>query len=194
MVKLLQIIFLGLLFFSCSSLNYNLDINNLAFNTVKRINSANGGHCSSVFINYKDKIRHITNAHCCNKPMSYVEELVFFKKVDVKNDLCELTHNSIPNYGIELSNIKTKIGDTVYHIGYPFEFILTKSFGEVHTLNYDNNAGKQLLTLTSALTLPGMSGGAAINKNGKLIGIISQTDKLGQGRFIPIEVLIGFLN
>jgi V8-like Glu-specific endopeptidase len=189
----IKIIVLVLLF-GCSNLNQKVDINNLAFNIVKGVYFESKGHCSSTFINYKNKIRHITNAHCCTKTTYYNEEMVRFKQIDNKNDLCELQHNSMLKFGISLSNREIKIDDSIIHIGYPFNYILTKSIGNISSFNNTNNKNNQSLTLTNALTLPGMSGGAAVNEYGELVGIISQSDTLGQGRFIELSVLKRFLD
>ncbi len=194
MFKVLQIIILGSSLFGCSSLDYKVDYNNLAFNMVKKINFESGGHCSSTFIKYKNKIRHVTNAHCCKEQVYYNEEPVNFKQVDIPNDLCELDHNYIPNYGLDLSISEVKTGDIVYNIGFPLVFIITKSMGEISDFKYTLTVNKQPLTATTALTLPGMSGGAAINSDGKLIGIVSQTNGMGEGRFIPLETVKEFLD
>lgn len=68
---------------------------------VHKVMSVLGGHCSSVYVNYKNKVRHITNAHCCENPLLLDGKELKFVKIDVPNDLCELSHDNIPSRGVK---------------------------------------------------------------------------------------------
>jgi S1-C subfamily serine protease len=165
-----------------------------AKNHVKKIMSITGGHCSSVFVNYDNKIRHITNAHCCTMPMIYNKKIVTFEKIDVNNDLCELKHDSMSITGITLSNKIPEVTDIIYAIGFPGSYGLTIGQGRIVTRAIPSTISNQYIIRTSAFTIGGSSGGAALNANGDLIGLMSQGNQLLHGSFVPLYVIKQFLS
>lgn len=165
-----------------------------ANNHVKKISTLTGGHCSSTIVNYKGKIRHITNAHCCTTAMFYENEEVKFLKIDVPNDLCEISHSKMSKTGINLSQETVKVTNIVYTVGFPGPYDLTIAQGRIVSLLYVSPVNQQFLYRTTSFVIGGSSGGAALDKNGDLLGIVSQANGLGHGSFIPLSSVIIFLN
>jgi hypothetical protein len=163
-------------------------------NHVKKIMSVLGGHCSSVFVKHDGKIRHITNAHCCTIPMLYGKDVVEFGRIDVNNDLCELKHKNMTKDGILLSQKTAELTDIIYTVGFPGYYDLTISQGRIVTRAVPSTLSDQYVIRTSAFTIGGSSGGAALNADGDLIGIVSQGNGIPHGSFVPLYVLREFLN
>lgn len=161
---------------------------------VKRITSMEGGHCSSTIVFYKGKSRHLTNAHCCTNPMLYNDEAVTFKKIDVTNDLCEITHNNMEKQGIYLSTKRLELTDVVYTIGFPGPYDLTIGQGRVVGIMVASTFNGQLLHRTTSFAIGGSSGGAVLDRDANLVGIVSQANGLSHGAFIPVEIVTMFLN
>jgi S1-C subfamily serine protease len=161
---------------------------------VKKIESVMGGHCSSVFVKHDSKVRHITNAHCCQVPMIYGKEITGFVKIDVQNDLCELTHKFIPKDGIELSDKIAVATDVVFTVGFPGLYDLVIGQGRVIGRPVQSEHTDQKINLTSAFVIGGSSGGAVLNADGDLVGIVSQGNRMMQGAFVPLYVVKQFLN
>ncbi len=161
---------------------------------VHKVTNILGGHCSSVYVSYKNKVRHITNAHCCGEPLLLDGKEVKFLKIDVPNDLCELGHDNIPSRGIRMSQKTPEVTDIVYTVGYSGPYDLTISIGRIVSGLYLSPLNDQLLYRTSSFTIGGNSGGAAFNEEGDLFGIVSQGNGLNHGAFIPLEAVKAFLN
>ena len=161
---------------------------------VHKVISIMGGHCSSVYVNYKGKIRHVTNAHCCDAPLLLNSQELKFLKIDKENDLCELGHDKIPSTGIAMSQIDPEVTNIVYTVGYSGPYDLTISQGRIVSGLYRSPLNNQLLYRTSSFTIGGNSGGAAFNENGDLFGIVSQGNGLNHGAFIPLAAVRKFLD
>lgn len=161
---------------------------------VHKIVSVMGGHCSSVYVNYKGKVRHVTNAHCCVMPMIFNAKELKFLKIDKENDLCEIGHDKMPPTGIAMSQTDPEVTNIVYTVGYSGPYDLTISQGRIVSGLYRSPLNDQLLYRTSSFTIGGNSGGAAFNENGDLFGIVSQGNGLMHGAFIPLSALRKFLD
>jgi hypothetical protein len=193
---LATILILILFAFSCAT-TLNQKEEKIVYNSksfIYKINSLTGGHCSSVFVSYKGKTRHVTNAHCCTTPMLYNGKNTFFQKIDEKNDLCELTHGELNRTGINLSQRVLEVTNIVYTVGFPGNYDLTIGQGRIVGLSMESSFNGQILHRTSSFAIPGSSGGAVLDEDGNLIGIVSQANGINHGSFIPVEVLRSFLN
>lgn len=198
MIRLLTIILLiCLTISSCGTILYQSKEQKVVYNAktfVKKIVSINGGHCSSVFINYKNKVRHVTNAHCCKLTMLYKDKEVKFLKIDEPVDLCELGHDDMSKTGINFSPNTPEVTNTIHTVGYPGHYELTIGQGRIVADLYNSPLNNQLLYRTSAFTIPGSSGGGAFDENGDLFGIVSQGNGLLHGAFIPAKTVKEFLD
>lgn len=193
----LVVLFLTTLIVSCTSFVQEDIESKLVFNSkayVKKVEGVLGGHCSSVFVMYKGEVRHLTNAHCCEVPMLYNGKEAKFKKVDVAVDLCELEHNDFPERGLNISQDAPEITNIVYSVGYSGTYSLNISQGRVVTGLFISPLNGQFLYGTTAFTIRGNSGGAALDRKGDLFGIISQANGLNHGSFIPAIIIRAFLN
>lgn len=161
---------------------------------VKKVFTSDGGHCSSTFVKYKNKVRYLTNAHCCKTDLSLDGSPVSFIKIDIQNDLCELSSSNMLKDGLNLSSTDIQITDIVYTVGFPANYDLTLDKGRVAAINYISTVNNQVLVATTAFSFGGSSGGAALNEYGNLIGIVSQANGLGKGYFIPLKTIRDFLN
>lgn len=161
---------------------------------VHKVTNVLGGHCSSVYINYKNKVRHVTNAHCCVNPLFIDGKEVKFLKIDIPNDLCELGHDNIPKRGINMSQRTPEVTDIVYTVGFSGPYDLTISIGRIVSGLYLSPLNDQLLYRTTSFTIGGNSGGGAFDEEGNLFGIVSQSNGLNHGAFIPLVTVKSFLN
>jgi hypothetical protein len=161
---------------------------------VKKIISVEGEHCSSVFVSYKNKVRHITNAHCCKSQMFYNQEPVTFLKINEPNDLCEIGHKNISKTGVNFSPNTPEVTNIVHTVGFSGPYELTIGLGRIVSGLYELPLNGQMLYRTSAFTIGGNSGGAAFDENGDLFGIVSQGNGLLHGAFIPATAVKEFLN
>jgi hypothetical protein len=190
------VLILSLSTLSCTLLSKNNE-QKIVYNAkayVKKVTNIEGGHCSSVFVSYKGKTRHITNAHCCTAPMLYEDKPVAFLKVDTVNDLCELGHDNISKRGINISSRIPETTDVVYTVGFPGPYELTIGHGRIVSGLWSSPLNNQLLYRTSSFTIGGSSGGGAFDENGDLMGIVSQANGLAHGSFIPMVAVREFLN
>lgn len=193
---LAAILILILFTFSCA-ITLDQKEEKIVFNSrsfVHKIHSFLGGHCSSVFVSYKGKTRHVTNAHCCTTPMAYNNKEVTFGKIDTQNDLCELKHDGLNRTGINISQKVLEVTNIVYTVGFPGPYDLTIGQGRIVGLLVPSSFNGQLLHRTTSFAIGGSSGGAVLDQDGNLVGITSQANGLGHGAFIPAEVLKSFLN
>lgn len=113
-------------------------------------------------------------------------------KVDANSDLALIRCN-IPE-GISPINLASdyKLGQTIYAIGNPDNYIFSLSKGIISYVNreYENNLYIQF----DALVNNGSSGGALIDIKGNLVGIISKrTIGSGFGLAVPLEQINTFL-
>lgn len=161
---------------------------------VKKVFLLGGGHCSSTIVSYKEKVRHITNAHCCMQPMFYNKQGVRFLKIDIPNDLCEISYDGMSKTGIRMSSLPIKPTNIVYTVGFPGPYDLTISQGRIVSEFYVSPLNNQFLYMTTSFTIGGSSGGAALDKNGDLYGIVSQGNGINHGQFIPLDTVKQFLN
>ena len=109
-------------------------IKNVAVRNVHRISITTpegSGSCSSVFVKYKEKVRHMTNAHCCKGDINYEGSPVRIVKSAPEVDLCEITHDKMPRTGIDMAADGLDVGDKVYIVGYPAGYDLSISEGHV---------------------------------------------------------------
>lgn len=153
-----------------------------------------GGYCSSTYVIYKNKTRHVTNAHCCGADLYMDGKQLKISKVDVPNDLCELKDPSESKGGFFISYNAPEVTDSVYTVGFPIYYDLTIDKGRIVSGLKASMLNQQLLYKTTAFTYGGSSGGAALDENSLLLGIVSQANGLAQGAFIPAKTLIEFLN
>lgn len=97
--------------------------------------------------------------------------------------------NAIP-IDLELEN---RVGDVVFAIGYPFPAVQTTTMGIISATGRYFEFGQNLSDFiqTDAAVNPGSSGGALVNSQGNLIGLIaafSRDDQIdGIGYAIPLE-------
>lgn len=182
---------------SCAMFNPNLQEQTIVYNAkhyVKKVTTPEGSYCSSIYVNYKNKVRHITNAHCCRTSLLLNNEPMSIVKVDVPNDLCELKDKVMPAKGINISLTKPQVTNNIYTVGYPANYNLTISTGRIVTDLTPSSLNGQFLYQTTAFVFGGSSGGAALDENGRLIGVVCQTNELAHGMFIPITSVVNFLN
>lgn len=183
---------------SCSSLtDSDLIAKRVSLQYVKSIHLENGGGlCSSVFVNYKNKVRHVTNSHCCQQPVYFKGKLVEIVKQNPITDLCELNHNDKPKIGINMSNNEAEIGDRIYIAGFPIgghEFSMSTGF-VTSKVKMDIIPFRPLI-ITNAFATFGNSGGGVISSKGLLVGITDVSNiRFNTGGYIPIKVLKDFLN
>ena len=203
-MKLLILLLIGSVLTSCSNPQYEEKL-------IKRISTAyvkknqqvyspdQIGSCSSVFVSYRGKIRHITNSHCCpiSSKVYYNNQPVKINKVDTSVDLCELSHKQIPKLGLFLSSTDAELGDKIYISGFPTGHYFSIAEGHVTTHLYRQDIADLIglpLMKTNAFLDQGGSGGAVINSSGYLIGIASvMYQKNSHGAFIPVSFLKEFL-
>lgn len=93
-----------------------------------------------------------------------------------------------------MSSKKPEVTDIVYTVGFSGPYDLTISIGRIVSGLFMSPLNDQLLYRTSSFTIGGNSGGAALNEQGDLFGIVSQSNGLNHGSFIPLETIRVFLN
>lgn len=152
------------------------------------------GTCSSVFVKYKEKVRHITNAHCCKGDITFDGNPATIVKTTPQVDLCEITHNIMPRTGIDMAADGLEVADKVYIVGFPSGYDLSISEGHV-TVRFRLSQFLTPLTQTNAWAYYGNSGGAAISSNGRLVGITSMIlVEHKHAAYVPLNILKEFLN
>lgn len=154
------------------------------------------GHCSSVMIKYKGKVRHVTNSHCCQQPIFYKGEALTIIKDTPNYDLCEISNAHKATTGINLANSEAQIADRIYIAGFPIgghDFSLTTGFVTTD-IRYDIVFGRPI-RLTNCFATFGNSGGAVIAVDGTLVGILSVSSRaFNHGGYIPLTIIKDFLN
>lgn len=165
-------------------------------------NLNNAYYCSAAVIKYKDKVRVITNNHCCGHDLiMYKEGLSSVLKTSPTKDLCEIAPID-EKEGIELADSTPKLTSTVTMIGsYPFYNTFVLNPIEARIIGYDRFTVPQIkldadIVLTNREVYHGMSGGPVV-ANGKLVGINMVTflhEQRNMSGFIPVEVIRAFLD
>ena len=165
-------------------------------------NLNNTYYCSAAVVKYKDKVRVITNNHCCGHDLiMYKDGLSSVLKTSPTKDLCEISPID-EKEGIELAEATPKLTSTVTMIGsYPFYNTYVLNPIEARIIGYDKFTVPQIgldadIVLTNREVYHGMSGGPVI-ANGKLVGINMVTflhEQRNVSGFIPVEVIRAFLD
>lgn len=190
------LIAISLLFVTSCATYEDSHIKSVANTYVKRIYNLNGSNlCSSVFVEYKGKIRHITNNHCCeNRDVYYVGKLTNQVRKTANYDLCELSHDQMPNRGLPFATSIHEQGDRVFVIGFPMHHELSISTGRITSDEKIDIVPGLPIVMTNAFVFYGNSGGAVVNTEGKLLGITSITiPQVWTGGFISMKRVIEFL-
>lgn len=135
------------------------------------------GSCTATFVNFRNSVRLLTNAHCCIEDtiMVFNGDKVDVKvvKKDVEYDLCEL-ENKFENKGFNFSPKVFPLGDT-YSVGYPNStFNLSKGILQIVYPNVISPTKVAFVVVSDSLAYPGISGGALLNDKGELIAIVNK--------------------
>ena len=83
-------------------------------------------------------------------------------------------------YGISKSNLE--LGEAIFTLGYPRDEIV---YGEGYLSAKTGFRGDTLSCQISVAANPGNSGGPVLDKNGEVIGILSNKQTRPRGRFLP---------
>jgi hypothetical protein len=145
-----------------------------AIESVALVSLMNGkAFCSSTFIKYKDKVRHITNNHCCVEPMMYNTSPITIVKTDPINDICEISHDNMPKNGLVFAK-SINILERSFGIGFSsFSMRENELSGFKFRYTIGNIAGvieEVVSIISSSLSFPGMSGGPLLNSKGEVLG------------------------
>lgn len=200
MKKLLILILLTLT--GCSGapkITEEQNIKRVSLANVKQISlvtSQGTGYCSSVFIKYKNKVRQVTAGHCCNNvSVMYEGKSAQVIKLKTSHDLCELSPSQMPKSGMNIQYKNPELGDKMYFAGFPQGHYFSISQGFITDTNHIFSLLNTNLFKTNAFAFFGNSGGAAINADGRFIGILSITSHShSHGSFVPVETVIKFLD
>lgn len=129
--------------------------------------------CSSTFVKYKGKVRHITNNHCCVAPMMYNTSPITIIKTDPINDICEISHDNIPKNGLAFAK-SIDILERSFGVGFSsFSMRPNELSGFKFRYTVGNIAGviEEIVSIiSSSLSFPGMSGGPLLNSKGEILG------------------------
>ena len=118
--------------------------------------------------------------------------------IDKKHDLAIVKVSTLNARSLPLGNSDTvEIGEIVYAVGNPRGFEGTFSSGEISNIlsNGTPRIQDEVLQFTAAISR-GSSGGAVVNRQGEVIGIVSETRDDGQNLnfAIPVNTLKVLLN
>ena len=194
-------VLVGTILIACSGLKSLNDTDRLVKQvTLQHVvaikNEADSSHCSSVFVRYKGKVRHVTNSHCCQQAIFYKGSILSIIKDSPEVDLCEVSNPYKSTVGISMANNEAQIADRIYIAGYPIgghDFSLTTGF--VSTLSRTHIVMGRPIILTNAFATFGNSGGAVVSTDGYLVGILSVSSKaFNHGGYVPLTILKYFLN
>ena len=113
---------------------------------------------------------------------------------DSRTDLCVLrTEHSLHSLPVRIGTAAaTSVGDDVYALGMPREYMLTLSkgilsqFRRCRNLEYFGSCPTDLVLQFDAAISPGSSGGGLFNTDAELIGITTYKDIRGDGLFFAI--------
>jgi len=168
---------LSILFVFCVVSSSSAEVSNQTLltkirdNTVSifiEIDTGEAGYCTGVVIqNDLNESAVLTAKHCTDSDSTfYVEELNSRDyAVDLKNDLAIIYFDSyIYNKNAVKLSANNKIGDLVFHLGYPSSGELF-SMGEITKITLKN-------IYATFISIPGCSGGGVFNNSGELVGIL----------------------
>lgn len=167
------------------------------------VSSASG---TAFAIEYNDKLVIVTNQHVVDyKAQKYFlstkDGQKFKAKVIYSNkedDIAFLELTSSANISpleLNISITESSIGDTVYTIGNPLDFLFSMSDGIISNIDkdvvFEDGDYDPLLIQTNINVNPGNSGGPLFNEKGEVIGIISSAleDSSGISFAIPSQVI-----
>lgn len=161
---------------------------------VNQITMETGGHCSSITVDVKGKIRHLTAGHCCYEPVYLKSNKLEVLKLDKGNDVCELSFNEdfTRTSGMKIAEKEAEITDISHVIGFPLDNELSITSGRI-SKGRRRGLLETIVIRTNAHTYPGNSGGAVVNSKGELVGILSQTTYLNDGLFIPVAIVLDII-
>lgn len=125
----------------------------------------------------------------------YKAKLIYSNKED---DVAFLKLNqkvNIPPLKLHTDVSDVNLGDSVFTIGNPYDFLFSYSSGVVSNLNedvvFEDGDFDELLIQTSINVNPGNSGGPLLNEKGEVLGIVSSMleDSIGMSFAIPSELI-----
>lgn len=156
---------------SIDSSNIPLDLVFTMNSSTVKLYSYNDGasyNCTGVLLkNDEEGALVLTAKHCLNpSEENYVEHrLVTYMLASSHDDLALLfLDKMIPNkIPVRVGTVDPKVGDFVYHLGYPNDILVT--FGKVLRETKDHTHAKLSI-------IPGCSGGGVFNEHGQLVGIV----------------------
>lgn len=126
------------------------------------------GICSGVVIENESSYSAVLTAkHCISVDEEvYVEDTKsLYISTSTTEDLAVIISPHIPNKQVaEFAKYSSRIGDTVYHLGYPFLEEYT-SMGKIKRINSDYQYG-------DFSVIHGCSGGGVFNSDGQLVGTV----------------------
>lgn len=125
----------------------------------------------------------------------YKAKLIYSNKED---DVAFLKLNqkvNIPPLKLQTDVSDIKLGDSVFTIGNPYDFLFSYSSGVVSNLNedvvFEDGDFDELLIQTTINVNPGNSGGPLLNDKGEVLGIVSSMleDSIGMSFAIPSDLI-----
>ena len=162
------------------------------------LNSGSKSSLGSAF-QINDKGLLVTNFHVVAdyvlEPEKYRIEYVNYEgktgsldvqDVDVVNDLALVRQQDSYNHFLELSDKPVEQGEQVYSMGNPFDLGMTVVPGTYNSLTAHSYYDRILF---SGSINPGMSGGPALNAEGKVIGVNVATAGNQISFFVPLSKL-----
>lgn len=115
-------------------------------------------------------------------------------KADPENDLAlvQIDGGFLP--GLKLSEKEPEIGDRLFFVGQALG-LFDRTFGEAILVHKDRTALGIKVWQITGIVLPGQSGGAVVNKEGKLVGLLSMTlsGYFGLNFVIPLPAISSFV-
>lgn len=166
----------------------------------------NWGICSGVYI---DSNTILSAAHCVRVPEDFKMTNIWVKsngyssvatpiKIDEKLDLA-LFHVDRAGVPVKLASEVQK-GSSCWAFGNPLGIEATITEGIVSKVDFKIKGRKPTYLVTSTIVLPGNSGGAIVNSDGQLIGILVMSTSMvgsfgasGLGVAIDLKTVKGFL-
>lgn len=194
------------------------NINRLYNNSVKSVlaiytdskNKSAGASGTGFVVNYNNEQFVVTNEHVVpSKKMVYTlinnkkekfEAKTVYSNTDDDIAFLKLKEKvDIPGLEIKLSSRGTSIGQSVYTIGNPYDFLFSFSNGIISNIDknviFQSGDYDETLLQTNINVNPGNSGGPLLNQQGEVIGIISSMleDSTGISFAVPSEFILKHL-